>query len=322
MNEKNSRSIGAHLSTAGGLTKAVDRAVAIGANALQIFAGSPRGWKRRPINAQELQEFKKYAKENGIRDIFIHALYLTNLASDNKEIVQKSKKALIHDLKLGSFFDCSGVVVHVGSHQGRGWTTSRDQVRVLIKNIIDEANVTVPFLIENSAGQKGKVNSNLEEIRWLLDNVQRPQLGWCYDTCHGWAAGYKASDLEKSIFSDKSIKKEQKDLTQSHNLWVEVEQYDLWDSLRCLHINDSRDALASGRDRHDNVLAGHMDAADIQSVITQPRWKDRPLITEVPGYDGKGPDKKNIDTIKKILNNTSTKNTSTNVSTKNRNTKS
>lgn len=287
MNKSIKRPIGAHLSTAGGLNKSVDRAVEIGANAVQIFAGSPRSWRRKDIDKKSLQEFQEYGISKGVRDIFVHALYLTNLASNKKEIVQKSKKALMHDIKLSSYFGCKGVVVHVGSHQGRGWEASKQDVAVLIKNVIDEAAVEVPFLIENSAGQKGKLNSELSEIRWLLDEIDRPQLGWCYDTCHGWAAGYRANSPGQLAEGEK-------------DLWSEVEKYDLWDSLQCLHVNDSRDPAASGRDRHDNILAGQMNPDDLKAVITQPRWQKVPIITEAPGFEGQGPDKENIDRLKKI----------------------
>ena len=227
---------------AGGLTKGVDRAVAIGANALQFFAGSPRRWQPKPIIASELQEFRQYAQEREIRDLFIHALYLINLASENKELVQKSKNTLVHNLKFGQEIGCKGVVVHLGSHLGRGWDSCRQEVALLIREILVEAGGTVPFLIENSAGQKGKLTSQLSEIRWLLDTVDHPNLGWCYDTCHGWAAGYSPSLGQDPL--------------------KEIEQYELADTLRCVHVNDSRDPLGSGRDRHDNILDGSNSSSD------------------------------------------------------------
>lgn len=275
------RLVGAHLSTAGGLNKGVDRAVAIGANALQIFAGSPRSWQVKPIIAKELQEFRQYAKNHGVREIFIHSLYLINLASPNKELVQKSKNNLVHQLKLGGFFGCAGVVVHLGSHLGRGWESCRQDTALLIKRILAESDGSVPLLIENSAGQKGKLTSDLSEIRWLLDEVDHPNLGWCYDTCHGWAAGYSPS--------------------QGIDVLQKIGQLELWDTLRCLHVNDSRDELASGRDRHDNILEGKIPQADFQQILNHPEMNKVPIITEAPGFDGKGPDKQNIEAILSLL---------------------
>ena len=279
------RRIGAHLSAAGGYNNAVDAAVSIGANTVQIFSGSPRVWARKPIQEDQLVAFKKYADQYDIRPIFVHSLYLMNLASENTELVQKSKKALIHDLKFGSYFDCAGVVVHLGSHQGRGWETCREQVRVLIQEIIDEAGVTTPFLMENSAGQTGKLCSDLADIRWLLDQVKRPSLGWCYDTCHGWAAGYAVHPQSDS----------QRDLLAA------LKEYDLWSSLRCIHANDSRDSAASGRDRHDNILKGNIPKEEFVDFFNHPQIRTIPLITEAPGLDGNGPDKPNIDALKSLV---------------------
>ncbi len=273
--------VGAHLSVAGGLNKGVDRAVAIGANGLQIFASSPRSWQPRIINETELQEFKKYAASNNIREIFIHALYLVNLASENKELVQKSKNALINNLKVGHFFNCSGVIVHLGSHLGSGWEAVRQNVVLLIREIIDEADVAVPFLIENSAGQKGKLCSDFAEIRWLLDEVHRPSLGWCYDTCHGWAAGLSP--------------------TQGRDLFEEIEKYQLWEDLKCLHVNDSRDPLGSGRDRHENIGEGTIPQADLEEILRHSQLQHIPVITEAPGFDRLGPDKENVDRIRRLI---------------------
>lgn len=275
------RTIGAHLSVAGGLTKGVDRAVAIGANGLQIFAGSPRSWQPKPINETELQEFQNYAQKYNIRDIFIHALYLVNLASENTEIVQKSKNSLINNLKIGKYFECSGVVVHLGSHLGRGWEAVRENVALLISQIIDESGTDVPFLIENSAGQQGKLSSDLAEIRWLIDKVNRPTLGWCYDTCHGWAAGYSP--------------------TQGRDLFTDIEKYNLWPYLHCLHVNDSRDGLGSGRDRHDNIGEGNLPQKDLSLILNHPHATKIPIITEAPGFDSNGPDKENITRISRLL---------------------
>lgn len=276
------RAVGAHLSVAGGLNKGVDRAVAIKANALQIFAGSPRSWQPKTIVPAELKDFKKYAFDNQVRTLFIHALYLINLASDNKEIVQKSIKLLIHNLKIGDYFGCQGVVVHLGSHQGRGWEASKDRLIVLIKKVLQESGGQTPLLLENSAGQKGKLNSELGEIRWLIDQVGDQRLGWCYDTCHGWAAGYSPTQ-------------------GSQNPLTEIERLDLWDSLKCLHVNDSRDELGSGRDRHDNIGEGKIPTEDFVQILNHPKLRSVPIITEAPGFDGNGPDAENISRIRQLL---------------------
>lgn len=277
------RRVGAHLSCAGGYTNGLDNAVRVGADALQIFSGSPRVWARKSINPSELASFGELANARDIRPIFVHALYLVNLASDSTESVQKSKNVLIHELQFGKEFNCAGVVVHLGSHQGRGWESVRDGLAYAIKEIITASQSPVPFLIENSAGQNGKIASDLAEIRWLLDAVNEPTLGWCYDTCHGWAAGYSAT------------------MTEGHNLIKEVSDLDLWDSLKCLHVNDSRDPFQSGRDRHANMLQGTIPKEEWEVLLNEQHIAGVPIITEVPGLDGEGPDKANIDVIRSLL---------------------
>lgn len=275
--------IGAHLSCAGGYENGLHKAVEIGANALQIFSGSPRVWARKPLVKDELARFAQTADQMNIRPLFVHALYLVNLASETKESVQKSINVLTHELKFGKEIGCAGVVVHLGSHQGRGWEAVRESVAQSVKKIIVESESPTPFLIENSAGQKGKLCSDLAEIRWLLDAVNEPTLGWCYDTCHGWAAGYQVAQQEgKSLFA-------------------EIDANQLWDSLRCLHVNDSRDPFASGRDRHANILQGTIPKEEWVALLNHPRFAHTPFITEAPGLDGEGPDAYNIQTLRSLV---------------------
>lgn len=279
------RRIGAHLSAAGSYVNAVTNAQAIGANAVQIFSGSPRVWARPPVDPTRGTELLKAAQAANVWPVVIHALYLVNVASDNPESVAKSWKALEYDFLMGKHFQAAGVVVHLGSHQGRGWEVVREQVATGLKAFLENIDSDVPFLIENSAGQKGKLCSDLGEIRWLLDAVDHPQLGWCYDTCHGWAAGYSVTQP----------------VTPEFDLFATLERYSLWDSLRCVHFNDSRDPQGSGRDRHENIGDGNVPAEDMKAVLNHPKLVKLPFITEAPGLDGKGPDKVNIDRIKALI---------------------
>ncbi len=277
------RAVGGHLSAAGGYPNAVTKAVEIEATALQIFTGSPRTWGRPPVDPERGKALQAAAAQAGIAPIFVHALYLVNMASDSPESVAKSWKALEYDFHMGKYFDCAGVVVHLGSHQGRGWEAVREQVATGLRSFLQTIDSPVPFLIENSAGQKGKLCSDLAEIRWLLDAVDHPNLGWCYDTCHGWAAGYTTENVE------------------GKNLFTALEEYSLWDSLRCIHLNDSRDTLGSGRDRHANIGEGNIPRVDLLSVLHHPQLQSVPLITEAPGLDGNGPDAENISRIRSLL---------------------
>jgi deoxyribonuclease-4 len=272
------RKIGAHLSTSGGVDLAVAKAQEIGANCLQVFSGSPRMWRRTPLEKIDTKKIWAKQAETGVTPIFTHALYLVNLASDKPELVQVSTESLKHDLRFDSWIKGSGVVVHLGSHQGRGFEASKNQIVTEIKKILADTPEDSTFLIENSAGQSGKIASDLTEVRWLLDQVNSPRLGWCFDTCHGFAAG--------------------NDLSTVGNTFTEL---DLWSTLRVIHLNDSRDPFASGRDRHENIGDGTIPAESMKKFLSLPAAVNIPLITEAPGLDGMGPDAENIARIKKLV---------------------
>lgn len=265
------RRIGAHLSISGGLDKAVESIVQMGGNCLQIFSSSPRSWTGTPLVRGQVSD---------VRPIFIHAKYLINLGSDKKELVEKSIQSLKFDMQVAELIGAEGVIVHLGSHQGRGFTAVQDQLVESLKTILQVSSGTTKFLIENSAGQKGKLCSQLSEISLLLRTINDSRIGWCYDTCHGWGAGISfGKDLENTL-----------------------QQFDLVKSLVCLHVNDSKGVLGGGLDRHENLGEGKMGLEELEKFVNYPAFINLPLITETPGFDGQGPDKKNLDILKQISN--------------------
>ncbi|MBD3250263.1 MAG: deoxyribonuclease IV [Candidatus Pacebacteria bacterium] len=274
--------IGAHVSISGGLDKAIERAAEIGANCAQVFSGSPRMWHQKELSQYHLEKMFSKQDEMSVEPVFIHAKYLVNLASNNQELIRKSVRSLIHDLKVNQLIKGAGVIVHLGSHQGRGWEQTKAQLVKAINQIFEKTPKQSKLLIENSAGQNGKVASDLGEIRLLLDQVdQKQRLGWCFDTCHGFAAGYK--------------------LSGKGSVLTEISRLNLWQSLACIHLNDSKTAFGSGKDRHENIGQGKIPQEMLKSFLNDKRIKNLPLITEVPGFDDQGPDKKNLDRIKDLV---------------------
>lgn len=226
-------------------------------------------------------------KELNVSPIFTHSLYLINLASDKPDNLRKSFEVLQYDLQFDSMIKGSGIIVHLGSHTGRGWDAVKEQVAQQIRKLLETTPQDSTFLIENSAGQKGKLCSNLAEIRWLLDTVKGgKRLGWCMDTCHAHAAGYSLSANPGSLISK--------------NIIDEINLLNLWESLKCIHVNDSKDSFGSGRDRHENLGQGNIPKADMQDFLNHSMVKNIPLLTEVPGLDGAGPDAPNIEYLKKL----------------------
>lgn len=277
------RPVGAHLSSAGGMEKAVERALGIGATALQVFSGSPRGWARPELEPAKIAAASATARAAGVWPIVIHSLYLINLTADREDLRQKSVEAVVFDLAMANAGGWLGTVVHLGSHLGKGWEAVREQLVVDLRAILNQHSGSAKLLIENSAGQNGKLASNLSEIRWLMDQVDDDRLGWCYDTCHGWAAGYSAQNKDDKI-----------------NLFSVVEDLNLTKSLALLHVNDSRDPFASGRDRHANIGQGTMGEEELRAILQHEAWRQVPIITEAPGLDDNGPDVWNLAQIRTL----------------------
>jgi deoxyribonuclease IV len=282
------RRVGAHLSISGGLYKAVESVVSKGGNCLQIFSSSPRMWMSKLPSKEEVERFNQLAKENDVKPVIIHAKYLVNLASDNLELVEKSRKSLEFDFKVGEMIKAAGVVVHLGSHLGRGFEVVKDQLVEEIKKILKASSGSVKFLIENVAQKKGKIGYRLEEIRLLIEAVDSSRLGWCLDTCHAYSAGYSlGKDLGNALLG--------------FDIVDEVKRLKLVESLDCLHINDSRDVFDSGRDRHANLGEGEIGLEALKSFLGESVFNHLPLIIETPGFDNKGPDKRNLDILKSLI---------------------
>ena len=280
MKLSSTRRIGAHLSVAQGLIHAAQEMIEKGGNCLQVFSASPRVWARKPLDAFPFEEYKKFCTEHDFGPTIVHAMYLVNLATDNPDLLKKSIDVLKYDLRFSSHLGAMGVVVHPGSHQGRGFEQTRAQVSSAIVEILKDTPEDSMFLLENAA-QKGKIGADLHEIRAYLDDVTAAgfgkRLGWCYDTCHGFCSGYELSALEHKIT-----------------------ELQLWDSLRAVHLNDARDPLGSGRDRHENLGKGEMSLKTLETFLQHPKFKHLPLFMEVPGFDGEGPDAKNVSIAKQL----------------------
>lgn len=277
------RRIGGHVSSAGGLQNAVANTLSIGGNAIQIFAGSPRMWARSLYPTAATEAFRQLVREHDLNPVYIHALYLTNLASDSPELLAKSQKALATDLTNSAAIGSAGVVLHIGSHQGRGWDAVRSQVITAIRDTLRETPERSKLLLENSAGQQGKIGS-LPELSDILHTLSEIRLKVCLDTAHAFEAGYNLTTKD------------------GLEMWIkEIESTIGLDKVELLHLNDSKTPLGSGRDMHQNIGDGFIGNSGLKALINHPKLKHLPLILEVPGLDGGGPDQANLDRVKQLL---------------------
>lgn len=283
---------GAHLSIAGGYTKALERAAAIGANALQIFSGNPRSFAGPPVlgNAAALA-FKKRAKELGIAPVYFHAPYLVNLASE-EPTGDLSEKLLIAELSVAARLGVRGSIVHLGSFKKAEGEERERQYKLLlkrIKTVLASTPHDALFIIENAGTRKiGRTIEGLSEIISDISSqsstVNGQRLKVCLDTCHLHAAGY-----------DIRTEKKLNDFFKEFDRLIGLER------LECIHANDSRDPFGSLRDRHDNIGEGKIPKEVFKLVLNHPKLRHLPFIIETPGFDDQGPDKRTLDILKSLL---------------------
>lgn len=273
---KHSHNIGAHVSIAGGFFRAAERAAAVGASAIQMFSKSPHGWGSGAVDEKDVAAFKAYVGEHAIAPCYFHASYLLNLA-DAGRIGKASVTTLVKELVLAAKLGVSGSVVHVGSWKGSD--PDYDRLAGGIRGILEKTPKETFFIMENSGTRK--IGLTLGEIGEITRRVKNSRLKVCLDTCHLFTAGY---DIRKKAALD-SFLKEFDDV-------VGMERLELW------HVNDSRDPFGSYRDRHENIGEGEIGRDAFRVFMNHPRIKEYPLILEVPGFDGGGPDKKNVEILR------------------------
>jgi deoxyribonuclease-4 len=280
--------IGAHVSTAGGLEKGIERAQAMGADTIQIFGAPPQSWRRRGYPPQEAEAFRARAAAADIWPIFIHAVYLVNLATSNPENLIKSQDALIADMVLSSAIGAKGAIFHIGSHRGAGYAKVFDQIVDSVRRVLAETPEDAWLVMENSAGMGDSVGRKLGELAAVMKEVASPRLKVCFDTQHAFSAGY--------------------DVATAGGLAATVDEFEREVGLArlvAIHANDSKCPLGGGVDRHENIGEGHIGRAGFKVILAQPAFRDLPFLLEVPGFskEGKkaeGPDKENVDRLKAI----------------------
>jgi deoxyribonuclease-4 len=262
---------GGHVS--GGVKAAPERAKEIGANALQLFAQSPRAWRFPNHDPDVLAGFPERAREAGIEAVFVHAIYLCNVASPDDELYEKSVTTLTKTVDTACAIGADGVVFHVGSHLGAGFEVGLQRAAPAVERVLERCSEKTWLLVENSAGTGGTIGRSLEELATIVDRIGRhPRLGVCLDSCHLWASGY--------------------DVTDPAALDSLLEEFDSLiglDRLRALHVNDSQTALGSNRDRHANLKEG-LIGNKLSVFLGNPRLQDLPAIVETEGQHGKGAD--------------------------------
>jgi deoxyribonuclease IV len=275
--------IGAHLSSAGGIHKAVDRAQAIGAESLQVFTQSPRAWRPTNHDPATFDRFRERREEVGLHGVLCHALYLCNFATTRDDVYEKSVAALRNTMEIACAIGAEGVVLHVGSHLGAGLDAGMERVVPAMAQVLELTNDTTWLLMEDSAGAGGTIGRSVDELATIFERLDRhPRLGLCLDSCHLYVSGIDVTD---AVALDA--------------LLDEVDGSMGLDRLRALHVNDSAAPLGSNRDRHANIGEGLL-GEELGVFLSNPRLQGLPAVLETAGPDNRGPDANEVRKAKEI----------------------
>jgi deoxyribonuclease-4 len=275
--------VGAHVSTAGGLDRAVDRAQALGCETMQIFSQSPRRWQPTAYGEADFSAFRDRLEASSVQSVFIHAVYLINCASDDADTRRRSLAALAHALRVGDAIGSDGVIVHPGSGRGQAPDRTLKLIAGAFEKALD-ASERCPLLLENTAGSGSTVGRSFSELAELVDLTGGgDRLGVCLDSCHLLASGH---DIRTAAERKKVVDRCARELGMKR--------------VRALHLNDSKAPLGSNRDRHANLGDGELGESGIVAFLADRRFSKLPVLLEVPGPDGKGPDKRQVQIAKRL----------------------
>ncbi len=276
--------IGAHVSTAGGLERALDNAKTIGARAIQIFGSSPQRWQTAFPDEKTVADFLRLKQAADNFPVYLHAGYLVNLASDNPELRKRSVKNLTEHLKIAGLLSAQGLIFHAGSSNGSPKESGLKNLISGVKEVLRGPG-EAKLLLENSAGGGNKLCSTLEEISKVTRGIKDERFAICFDTAHAFEAGiiqYLDSVEVKKFFSD-------------WDKLIGLEKLDV------IHANDSKTDFRSNHDRHENIGAGKIGSGGFRHLTGEKRLQNKIWILEVPGADDSGPDKENIDKLASLF---------------------
>ena len=275
--------IGAHVSSSGGIDNAIDRAVEIGADSVQVFTQSPRTWRPTNHDPASFERFRERRAEAGIGGVLCHALYLCNLAAPDETVYEKSVHAMGNTMQVACGIGSDGVVFHVGSHLGSGLEAGLERVLPAMEVVLELCSDETWLLMENSAGGGGTIGRSIEELATIYEQLDRhPRLGVCLDSCHLWVSGVDVTDpaaLDACL----------DELDSAIGL----------DRLRALHVNDAAAPFASNRDRHANILEGEL-GEKLGVFLSNPRLQGLPAVLETAGPENCGPDANEVRRAKEL----------------------
>ncbi len=260
--------VGVHVSIGGGIYRAPERAYERGCTAFQIFTRNPRGWKYTPLTDEEAMKFRGGLSGYGYPpdNVATHMPYLPNLSSPDERIYRLSFDALVNELDRAGALGIPYVVIHLGSHMGRGIEEGRKNLVRAVEDALSRVDNGVLILLENMAGQRNSMGSSFEDLAVLLDSISfKDRIGVCFDTAHAFSAGYDLRDRESV-----------------EDTFREFEDTVGFKWLRVVHLNDSRVEYGAGRDIHEHIGFGYIGEEGFRHILKDTRITRHPIILETP----------------------------------------
>ena len=266
---------GAHVSAAGGVDLAPERAAAIGAETYQVFVKSNRQWAAGRLHAATARRFRRRHRDLGLGPAFAHGCYLVNLASPAAGVREKSIRCCRIELARCERLGLTGLVIHPGAHLGIGAPRGLERVARALERLLPDAGCRL--LLEATAGQGSSLGGRLEELAWLLERFSPAHLGVCLDSCHLHAAGYR---LDTGRRVERTL--------------ARVEETIGFDRVHLIHVNDSGGKAGSHLDRHRGIGEGRIGAAGFRALLQDERIRRLPAILETPKGVGTRLDRLNL----------------------------
>lgn len=261
--------VGCHLSIGKGFEAMAAVARGLGCETVQVFSRSPRGGKAKPIDPVQVDKMKRILSQAGMEPLCIHVPYFINLASFNEHNYGYSREVIKEDLERAAALGAAYLVTHVGHAPAGEERPALERVAAAVNEALAEKPVPVMLLLENTAGQGQEVGNTFRDLAFILDRVrERSRTGICFDTCHGFAAGYELTTPEGV---EEALAEFQRDLGL--------------ENLRLVHANDSRGVRGCHLDRHANIGQGHIGTEGFRLILARPEFRDVPFILETPVGD-------------------------------------
>src|SRR5690348_2785656 len=275
--------IGAHVSTAGGLDRAIERGTDLGCKAIQIFNQSPRMWRPTKYGPEDFAAFKEAMASSQVEAVVIHAVYLINCASKDKELRKKSQASLTHALRIRDEIGAAGGVLHPGAQVKEPLGPSMKRAGKTIAAALKDSE-SCHLLLEQTAGHKGLLGRDFDQTAELIELAgSGKRLGLCLDSCHLFVQGY--------------------DITDEKHLGAVLDEADEkvgLDRLGAVHVNDAAVPLGACLDRHANIGKGEMGKRGLSAFLSEPRFEGLPATLETPGPEKKGTSKAEVTAAKRL----------------------